>query len=349
MQYDKIISVEYFGEDETYDLEVDHPDHTFFANDISVSNSHAVSYAINSYLCAWLLTYYEPEWLCAYMETQLNNPDEKAKAISELKSFGYDFAKIEINKATDHWTIVEGDKKLMPSFLSCKGVGKTAVDEIINKRPYDDIYSFLWEDDGSWKHSKFNKKNIDVLIKISAFDSLGCIGEGKLFKNYAHMHRTIVDNWTLLRKKLKKDTFDTQCQKLDNLAAETNDDNWSLDERLEIYKDLMGEVNLDMIIPKSLQKKLDDKGYCPIDAMPEENGGSLCWFVLEDWEKRKTKHGKAYANLSVSGLSGRQESIKVWDWDESVKFCKNTGYRAYVEKDHFGMKAKINQIFEIPR
>lgn len=313
----------------------------------SFNKSHAVSYAVNSYLCAWLLTYYEPEWLCAYMETQLNNPDEKAKAISELKSFGYDFAKIDVNKATDHWTIVEGDKKLMPSLLSCKGVGKTSVAELVQKRPYDDIYSFLWDEKGEWRHGKFNKKNFDVLMKINAFDSLGCVGEDKLFKNYAHMHKTIIDNWTLLRKKLKKDTFDTQCQKLDDLAAVTDDDDWELEQKLEDYKTLMGEVNLDLVIPKNLQKRLLQKGYHSIDAFPEDVNGALCWFVVEDWVKRKTKYGKPYVVLSVSGLSGRQEGVKIWDWDESIEFLKNTGYRAYVEKDNFGFKLKVGQIFEI--
>lgn len=315
----------------------------------SFNKSHAVSYAINSYLCAWLLTYYEPEWLCAYMETQLNNPDDKAKAISELKGFGYDFAKIDINKATDHWTIVEGDKKLMPSFMSCKGVGKTAVAEIVQKRPYQDIYDLLWDEEGNWKHSKFNKKNFDVLMKIGAFESLDCVGEGKVFKNYAHMHRTIMDNWSLVRKKLKKNTFDTQCQKLDDLAAETDDNDWSLEEKLETYRQLMGEVNLDLVISKRIQKKLLEKGYHSIDAFPENKKGDLAWFVLEDWVKRKTRHGKTYLVLFVSGLSGKQEQIKIWDWAEDVQFCKNTGYRAFVSNGNFGFSLRIGQIFEIPR
>lgn len=315
----------------------------------SFNKSHAVSYAINSYLCAWLLNYYEPEWLCAYMETQLGNPEEKAKAISELKSFEYDFSKIDINKATDHWTIVDGTKKLMPSFLSCKGVGKTAVAEVIGKRPYDDIYTFLWNEDGSWRHSKFNKKNFDVLMKIEAFESLDCVGEGKLFKNYAHMHKTMMDNWALLRKKLKKCTFDTQCQKLDDLAAETDDSDWDLEEQLETYKLLMGETNLDLIIPKKFQNKLFEKGYSSIDAFPENKKGSLTWFVLEEWAKKKTKHGKPYLVFTVSGLSGRQERIFVWDCGDEVYLSKNTGYRGWIEKNNFGFSTKIHEIVEIPR
>lgn len=315
----------------------------------SFNKSHAVSYAINSYLCAWLLTYYEPEWLCAYMETQLNNPDEKAKAISELKGFGYDFSKMDINKATDHWTISENGKNLMPSFLSCKGVGKTAVAEVISKRPYESIYDFLWSDDGECKHSKFNKKNLDVLIKIEAFDSLDCVGEGKLFKNYAHMHRTIIDNWALIKKKLKKDTFDSQCTKLDDLAASTDDTDWELEEKLETYRLLVGEINIDLIIPKNIQKKLIEKGYNSIDTFPEDKDAALTWFVVEDYLKRKTKTGKSYLVLTVSGLSGKQERVNLWDWDDSVSISKNTGYRGWIERNNWGFSTKTDQMIEISR
>lgn len=314
----------------------------------SFNKSHAVSYAVNSYLCAWLLTYFEPEWLCAYMETQLGKPEDKAKAVSELKSFGYDFSKIDINEATHHWTIIEGEKKLMPSFVSCKGVGKTAVTEIVSKRPYYDIYSFLWNDDGSWRHSKFNKKNFDVLMKIEAFDSLDCVGDGRLFKNYAHMHRTIINNWELVKKKLKKNNFDTQCEKLDDLAADTDDEDWSLDEKLETYKLLTGETNIDLIIPKKSQDKLIRKGFCSIDNFPEGKT-AMCWFVLEDWVEKKTKHGKPFVTMLVSGLSGRQDKINVWDWSSDFSLSKNTGFVGWIERNDYGFSTKIDQIGEIPR
>jgi DNA-directed DNA polymerase III PolC len=346
--YDKIQKVETIGHGETYDLEVDHPDHSFYANGISVSNSHAVSYAINSYLCAWLLTYYEPEWLCAYVETQLGNPDEKAKAISELKGFGYDIANIDINKATDHWTVVDNSKKFMPSFISCKGAGKTAVAEIESKRPYSSIYDFLWDDEGNFKHSKCNKRNVSALLKIGAFDSLNCVGDGKLFSNYAHMFRTIIDNWMLLKKRLKKDNWDTQCEKLDNLAAETDSSDWSIQEKLSIYKELMGEMDLDLILSKKAQNKLREKGYVSINEFPENAPAALVWFILEDYIVKKTQYGKPFLIMTVSGISGKQERVCLWDWTDDSNMDKLKGYLGYVNSNERGYSAKISEVMEIP-
>ena len=82
-----IVSVKKVERAQTYDLEINHPDHQFYlANGILTSNSHAISYAMDSFYCAWLLTHYEAEWLCSYMESMIGNTESRSKAISEIKS-----------------------------------------------------------------------------------------------------------------------------------------------------------------------------------------------------------------------------------------------------------------------
>jgi len=306
------------------------------------NKSHSMAYGTISYVTAWLLTYYEPEWLCAYIETQITNPAEKAIAISEIKSFDYDIAKIDINSASNSWITVPGKKELMPSFISCKGVGKVAVSEIVSNRPYLSIYDMLWNKDATWKHSKFNKTNATALVKIGAFESLDCVGEGKLFSNYAHMYRTLFDekNWVLLRKKLKRDTFDTQMQKLDDLAAETDDTDWVLNEKIEFTKQLLGQMDLDLIIKKKTQKKLFDRGYVSINDFPDDVESALTWFVLEEKEQKRTKYQNKYFLLHASGLSGVVEKIYLWECGDSFDMEKNRAYVALIDKNDFGFATK---------
>ena len=87
------------------------------------NKSHAVAYALDSYYCAWLMTYFEEEWLCAYLESMEGNPEKRGKAFSEVKALGYKIVPLDINYADKNWTILEG-KKFMPSFYSCKGIGE---------------------------------------------------------------------------------------------------------------------------------------------------------------------------------------------------------------------------------
>ena len=92
-----------------------------------------------------------------------------------------------------------------------------------------------------------------------------------------------------------------------------------------------------------------DKGYYSIDGFPDGKKSALTWFVLEDWIKRKTKTGKPYLVLNASGLSGRQERIYLWEWEESFQLSKNTGYRGWINRNNFGFATKIGHIVEIPR
>ena len=93
-KFDEILFVEEIDENETYDLEVDSEDHTFFANGISVSNSHAVSYSIVSYHCAYLFTHHPDEWIMAFLDKTVEN--EKEEAINIVKSLGYEIRPVSI-------------------------------------------------------------------------------------------------------------------------------------------------------------------------------------------------------------------------------------------------------------
>ena len=72
---------------------------------------------------------------CAYLEAMSGNDKKRAKAFGEVKALGYRVVPVDINYASKKWTILDG-KKFMPSFLSCKGVGASAIDEIMQNRPY---------------------------------------------------------------------------------------------------------------------------------------------------------------------------------------------------------------------
>jgi DNA polymerase III alpha subunit len=79
MNEEKIVFVEELeGEGNTYDLEIDHSSHTFFANDISVSNSHSVAYSILSFQCAHLMNYYPIQWCAAFLNREPEDKKEKA-------------------------------------------------------------------------------------------------------------------------------------------------------------------------------------------------------------------------------------------------------------------------------
>ena len=155
----KIIDVQYAGQHQTYDLEVDHPDHQFYlANGVLTSNSHAIAYAIDSYYGAWLMTYYETDWLATCLQSENTNVESLAWMMSEIKQLGYKISPPDINYSTNEWSWSDRLVAFVPPLSSLKGVGESAVEEVMQNRPYRSIDDLLFDEEGKWRHSKLYRR-----------------------------------------------------------------------------------------------------------------------------------------------------------------------------------------------
>lgn len=341
-----------------------------FMSGYGFNASHAVAYAIDSYWCAWLLTHYEEQWLCAYLESMSNTPEQRAKAFSEVKALGYQIVPIDINQAALGWTVLPG-KKLMPSMTSCKGVGDSAVEEIMENRPYETIEDLLWDDEFNWKHSKFNKKALEALIKIGAFGSMNIVGEGKLFSSYKHMHDVIVgshvetvtkkrkgevstfeaeiDHNALIKRHPKSDPTEGLKNFFELVRTYAGQPDWSSIEKAQNMVEVFGTLDVTAMIDPRLLDALDGKGVVPVEDV-ELGEIKVCWFVVTPTSpkkgakpvtgvKRKTKNGKEYVQIFATGPTGKPNRISVWGCKELLQ--PFTLYCAEVERNEFGMSTAV--------
>lgn len=310
-----------------------------FFSGYGFNKAHAVSYAIDSYWCAWLLTYYEEEWLCAYLEAMSGNDKKRSKAFNEVRKMGYKIVPIDINYATKGWTILEG-KKFMPSLLSCKGIGEAAIDEIMANRPYKNIEEMLWQEDGKWKHTKFNKRALEALINVKALESLDAIGPGRTFESYKHMHEVILENWNDIRKSTKRDPYRGQNNFKEVLVATTGCGEWSRRESAERLVKHLGSCNAASLIPKKMLDKFEDMNLAPVDAYSRKN---IYWFIVTNTVPKVTKKGKPYLLLSASGESGVSERMFLWGWNKE-DIPKYSICVAEVDKSDFGFATRQSKI-----
>ena len=298
------------------------------------NRAHAVAYAIDSYMCAWLLTHHEEEWLAAYLESMSGSPENKAEALSSIKSLGFTIAPLDINFASSAWTCVPG-KKFMPSFLSCKGIGGAAVEEIMAMRPYTNLEGLLWNLDGSWKHSKFNKRALQSLIVIEAFGSMDLVGPGKTFPNYRAMNWVLVDNADQLKKSPKKEPGFGHRRLLELIEESQTMPDWTRSEKVKLYIDLMGDTNVNIVISPEFQEMLQRKGIKPINEL---EGEDMVWFVVTDSIVKKTKNGKEYLLTTGVGTNGKQH--KIFMWSNSVTLDEGKVYIAKMSQSEFGYGTK---------
>lgn len=307
------------------------------------NRSHAVAYAIDSYWCAWLLTYFEAEWLISYIESTIDKPEKKIKAISEVKRLGYKIASLDINLSEKTWTVIEG-KRFIPSLTSCKGIGDAAFEEVLSLRPYKSIEDFLWNEDGSWKHSKFNKRSIEALIKICAFESLDCVGEDKLFNSYRHMYEVIINNIDDIKKSTKKDPHMGRKKFYELVRTVGRLPEWTRKELVENQMDVFGNLDVSTLIAPETLEHLIEKNVKTID---EWDNPEIYWFCVQECEPKKTKTGKNYLDITVVGLIGKTYKIKVWNWDGKKVIDPYTLMVAQIDRNDFGFSASYGKMKEL--
>ena len=311
----------------------------FFAG-YGFNASHAVSYSINSYYCAWLLTYYKTEWLTAYLEASSSKPEKLAKALSEVKRLGFKVSRADVNYSEREWACINGDT-FVPSFASCKGLGDAAIDELMASRPYKKLEDVFWNEDGSWKPSKLNKSGMSALIKLRAFESLDWRSK---FENYRQFHDVVVDHWNEIKKVLKRDPNRGK-NRFNELAMEmTGTPDWSLAEIIDNSMNLLGTVNLESLMPEDLQENLAARNIRCID---EYDGEDIYWGLLLKADKKMTRNKKPYLLLHVMGKSGSRERVFCWNSPADGILKANSLVALQLSKSDFGFATRWRKIVEL--
>ena len=287
-----------------------------FMSGYGFNRSHATGYAMLSYYCAWLLKHHETEWLTAYLES-CTSDDDKAEAFSEIKNMGYKIAPIDVNYAGHGWTALP-NKRFMPALLTCKGIGNAAVDELIVERRdgFKSFEDFLWDENGCWRWGKVNKTSLEALVKLRAFESLECVGEGRLFNSYKLMHRVLIENMNELRKSPKKDPYlgrNNLYSLIRTLEPDTKE--WTRQEMATSMLEILGSVDISQLIPQRVTDSFNEKGVKSIDEASEDK--DVHWFVYSRGIVKKSKNNKVYLDAEVMGASGKGTKLKVWAWNSS--------------------------------
>jgi DNA-directed DNA polymerase III PolC len=317
------------------------------------NKSHAMAYAITSYQCAWFLTYYPDEWIASYLDfatvgkgKSASGEDPKSVALMEARSLGYKVGKPDINLSEDDFTMRPG-KILVPSFSAIKGVGKAALLEIKTHRPYTKLEDLIVNPDGSWRHSKFNKRAFANLIKTGAFESMGLVGPGKPFSNYKQVHTVFIDNYDKMKKISARKKNNDAVAEMNLLIREvtTNQpDDWTTEEKIEHSKELTGQIDMSLVVSPEMFDYFTKAKIESIDSYDSE--GQFYWGIVDSCVVDTSSTGKQYLRLTFHGDSGAKRTCKVWnyDGDNDVLFKKHDIIVGKFKKDQWGMKTFPNQL-----
>ena len=280
------------------------------------NKSHAIAYAIDSYYAAWLHTYYETDWLGTNLQNENEKPDRLAKTIAEIKEMGYEIALPDINESGTYWQWSANKLAFIPPLTSIKGVGKSAVKEIMVNRPYTTLDDLLYDSDGKWRHSKMNKAAFASLCKIEGFHSIQEMWDGTV-KNHNQLHNVIIENYSNLKKSKFGMTL-RQAKKseagpvLPQLIEESlHIEDWSRIEKLNMYQELCSATRDDLAFPPEMMTKIQNANVKSVLNMdPGEK--SIAWCCIVDMIKKTTKNKKTFYRLKITDYENNTGWLRLW-------------------------------------
>ncbi len=144
------------------------------------NKSHSVCYAHIAYQTGYLKAHYPAEFMAAVLSCNLSNIDKISIFMDECRRMGMNVLGPDVNESLHKFTVNQKGE-IRFGMAGIKGVGGSAVMEIIREREengqYNDIYDFMERVN---LHS-VNKKNLEGLSVSGAFDGLDQLNRSQFF------------------------------------------------------------------------------------------------------------------------------------------------------------------------
>jgi len=164
------------------------------------------------------------------------------------------------------------------------------------------------------------------------------------FDNYRQFHDVVLENWSDIKKSLKKDPK-KGINRFNELALETEGTpDWSLSEIINNSMSLLGTVNLESLMPEDLQEKLAARNIRCIDDFDREE---IYWALLIKADKKMTKKKKPYLLLHLMGKSGSRQRVFCWNSPIDAELKPNSLVALQLSKTDFGFSTRWRKIVEL--
>ena len=278
------------------------------------NKSHATCYSWVAYQTAYLKANFPSEYMAAVLSRSLSNITDVTKFMDECKAMGIQVLGPDVNESILKFS-VDKNKNIRFGLGAVKGVGESAVQNIIEERkkngPYKSIFDFVER----VNLTACNKKNIESMALAGAFDNFGIqreqfftdSGKGELFLDtlvrYGNKYQ--MDKSTAVNSLFGGDALIAiakpeipQCER------------WSDLERLNKEKELVGIYlsahPLDEY--RIILKYVCNTGMVELNERETLQGREvLLGGIVTGFREGMTKNGKPYGILKIEDFTGSGE------------------------------------------
>jgi DNA polymerase-3 subunit alpha len=255
------------------------------------NKSHAVSYSILSYQCAYLLNYFPECWMAAFLDKEPET--RKEAAIGLARKHGFEIQGIDVNTSTAQWELTKDGKTLIQPFSSIKGLGDKAIEQIISNRPFTSVEELLFNEEVVY--SKLNKRALDALCRSGALDSI--IDER--FTGCKHFWMACIQDRPKSLKRMRE-----------NIELYSPEKDFSREEKIDYVSSLTGLFPFELVMTENILESIDRWKVPPIAKWDKKLG--VAWFIPRERISKKTKNGKTYWILKVIDDTSTMTTIRCW-------------------------------------
>ena len=278
------------------------------------NKSHATCYSWVAYQTAYLKANYPSEYMAAVLSRNLSNISDITKFMDECKAMHIQVLGPDVNESILKFS-VDKEKNIRFGLGAIKGVGESAVQNIIEERErngkYKDIFDFVER----VNLSSCNKKNIESLALAGALDNFGIQRESFFVDN--GKGETFLDIFVRYGNKYQMDKANTvnslfgdDCFVAISKPEIPQAERWSDLERLNKEKELVG-IYLSAHPLDEFKIILD---YVCNTRMIEFNNKEalldreiLAGGIVSGFREGTTKTGNPYGILKIEDYSGSAE------------------------------------------
>jgi DNA polymerase-3 subunit alpha len=140
--------------------------------DYAFNKSHSACYGLIAYWTAYLKAHYPDAFMAALMTSDQDDIDRLAIEISECRHMGLTVLPPDVNQSYVEFAIVPQESQIRFGMAAVKGVGVSAVEEILRAREEGGFKS-IGDFARRVSTSKFNRRAWESLIKSGGFDAFG--------------------------------------------------------------------------------------------------------------------------------------------------------------------------------
>ena len=145
------------------------------------NKSHAVAYSVVAYQTAFLKRYFPAQFFAALLGTEINNKDKITIYIQEAKDCDIEILAPDVNESL--WLFNVIGQTIRFGLGAIKGVGEGAVEEIVRERTENGPFKGFVDFCERVSLKAVNKRVIEALIKVGAFDTSEKFNRRTLLEN----------------------------------------------------------------------------------------------------------------------------------------------------------------------